>query len=276
MPKSRLRQLLKLVRVFGMAAGIRLWLGLCMQQIVPGSQPLALVLPGLRAPVSLRRPDLEILWQIMIMQENDFSSLPQAARVNEIHNRILAEGKKPVIVDCGGHIGLSALWFASRFPDALIYSVEPDSANFKLLQKNVAAYPNITPVNGGIWNESCRLEVTNPGSGSASFRVREMAECGAAGQSTGLRGYSIEEIAAQGKGSELFLVKMDIEGAESQVFKEPTEWLKTVSVLIIELHDWLMPGQGTSRNLLRRLGEHEFDVVLRGENLILFQSAGLP
>jgi len=42
-------------------------------------------------------------------------------------------------------------------------------------------------------------------------------------------------------------------------------------VMIIELHDWLMPGQGTSRNFFKRLAENNFDVVLQGENLLLFQ-----
>jgi len=32
-----------------------------------------------------------------------------------------------------------------------------------------------------------------------------------------------------------------------------------------------MPGQGTSRNVFKRLGENNLDVVLQGENLLLFQ-----
>jgi hypothetical protein len=69
----------------------------------------------------------------------------------------------------------------------------------------------------------------------------------------------------------LLLVKIDIEGAESAVFAEPSEWLTSTAVLIIELHDWLFPWKGTSRNFFKRLGERNFDVVIRGENLLLFQ-----
>jgi hypothetical protein len=69
----------------------------------------------------------------------------------------------------------------------------------------------------------------------------------------------------------LILVKIDIEGAESEVFEAPAAWLASTTMLIIELHDWLLPGQGTSKNFLRRIVEHNFDVVLQGENLILFQ-----
>ena len=270
MPKSRLRQLLKFVRVFGIGAGIRLWLSLLLQQLGSGSALLAVRIPGLAASIHMRRQDLEIFWQIMVMQENDFQALPQARRATDAYKDIVSELKKPVIVDCGGHVGLSALWFASRFPEALVYSVEPDPSNFELLQQNTRSYPNIVAINGGIWSRTCRLEISNPGSGSASFRLQEVEE--GDGSLNVLRGYAIGDIANREKANRLFLVKMDIEGAESEVFKSSAEWMKSVAVLIVELHDWLMPGQGTSRNLLARVAEDHFDVLLRGENLLLFRT----
>ncbi len=264
MPKSRLRQLLKFMRVFGIAGGIRLWFALLLQY---NSKLLKLPVPGLAAPIHLRPTDLPIFWQILVMQENDFDSLPQASRVKEAYKAILSEGHKPVIVDCGGHIGTSAIWFASRFPEAVVYSIEPNDSNFSLLQKNTAAYKNVSALNGGIWNRTCCLEIENPLAGSASFRLREVPV-----DTPGLlRGYSIDELAHCDPANHLFLVKMDIEGAEAQVFQGPAEWLESTTVLIIELHDWLMPGQGTSRNFFKRLAEHSFDVILRGENLLLFR-----
>src|SRR5947207_461149 len=108
MPKSRLRQLLKFIRVFGITGGIRLWFSLLIQS---NAGSLVLRVPGMASPINLRQRDLPIFWQILVMQENDFQSLPQAARMAEIYKRILAEGKRPLIVDCGGHIGLSSVWF---------------------------------------------------------------------------------------------------------------------------------------------------------------------
>jgi FkbM family methyltransferase len=269
MPKSRLRQLLKFIRVFGVWGGTRLWFSLLAQSSF-SSASLDLNVPGLAGPIHLRQRDLPIFWQIMVMQENDFQSLPQVSRVTDVYQRILSEGNRPVIVDCGGHIGLSAVWFASHFPEATIYCVEPDSSNFKFLQQNTKAYPNVTLLNGGIWSQSCHLEISNPLSGSASFRLREVFDV-TPEQSGLLRAYTIGEIAGRDDVNRLFLVKIDIEGAESEVFKGPTDWLESTTVLIIELHDWLLPGEGTSRSFFQRLGENQFDVILRGENLILFR-----
>ena len=270
MPKSRLRQLLKFIRVFGMTGGIRIWLSLVVQTDFQ-SGPIRLQLPGLAAPIQLRKQDLPIFWQIMVMKENDFHSLPQASRADDTYRKILSEGNRPIIVDCGGHIGLSAVWFASRFPEATLYCIEPDKSNFKLLQQNTAPYPNVTCLNGGVWNKPCHLEIMNPLSGSASFQLRELSERESSERPNVLRAYTIPEVLQFDKRNHLFLVKMDIEGAESQVFVDPAPWLAATAVMIIELHDWLMPGQGTSRNFFRRLSENSLDVILQGENLLLFQ-----
>jgi FkbM family methyltransferase len=270
MPASRLRQLLKFIRVFGVTDGTRLWINLLLQT-ASSTELLELSVPGLTAPIHLRRRDLPIFWQILVRQENDFQSLPQAGRMKEIYRRTLSDGEKPLIVDCGGHIGLSTVWFASRFPEAVIYCIEPDTSNFKLLQRNTSPYPNVTPLPGGIWNRACNLEIANPNSGSASFQLREVDGLLESEQPNLLRAYTIEEIIRKDEGNHLFLVKIDIEGAESVVFQDHAEWLKAARVLIIELHDWLLPGQGTSKNFFKRLGENDFDVVIRGENLLLFQ-----
>ena len=223
----------------------------------------------------MRQQDLPIFWQILVMKENDFQSLPQAKRVSDTYKKILSEGNQPIIVDCGGHIGLSSVWFASRYPKAALYCIEPDKSNFALLQQNTAAYPNVTCLNGGVWNKPCHLEILNPLSGSASFRLQE-ASAPSDSSSVLLRGYTVLEILQREEKNRLFLVKMDIEGGEAQVFQESSEWLKSTAVMIIELHDWLMPGQGTSRNFFKRLAENNFDVVLRGENLLLFQVPDQP
>lgn len=269
MPTSRLRQLLKFMRVFGIAGGIRLWCALHFQ-LMRGANPLHLHVPGMRAPIQLRPRDLPIFWQIMVMRENDFDALPQAASVQARYKQIQSQGFRPVVVDCGGHVGLSAVWFASRFPEATVYSIEPDSSNYAMLRKNTEPYPNVIALNGGIWGKPCSLEISNPNSGSASFRLRE--DAGATGTHS-LRGYTVDEILAMDPQNRAVLVKVDIEGAEADLFREPADWFESTFMVVIELHDWLMPGQGTSRNFFRRLGETSFEVVLSGENLLLFRAA---
>ena len=271
MPPSRLRQLLKFLRVFGWGGGLRLWCSLLRQSATHAGE-LKLQVPGIPGPLHLRPRDLPIFWQIMVMQENDFSALPQARQLFEAYKKIEASGQKPIIVDCGGHVGLSAAWFASRFPQATVYSIEPDAANFRLLTENARAFANITPLHGGIWSRPCHLEVLNPESGSASFRLQEVAATPSV-PPAGLRAYTVDEVLAREENSGLLLVKIDVEGAELEVFRYTAPWMDAVTAIVIELHDWLLPGEGTSKNLFKRLAEHSFDVVLRGENLLLFKAS---
>lgn len=274
MPSSLLRQLLKFIRVFGLLNGGRLWADLTWQ-LRRRQGLLTLKVPGLAGPLHLRNRDLPIFWQIMVMRENDFGPIPQATRIQESYKGILAAGNRPVVMDCGGHVGLSALWFASRFPEAQVYSIEPDAANFELLQTNARAYSQIVPLRGGVWSRSCDLEIRNPNSGSASFQLQEVhASVSGTGSASGpgvLRGYTIDEVFRSEAQNRLFLVKIDVEGAEAELFQGPTQWMDDTTTVVIELHDWLLPGQGTSRSFFKRLSEHSFDVVLRGENLLLFR-----
>lgn len=271
MPPSRLRQLLKFIRVFGLGGGLRLWWTL-LRHAGASTGVLQLPVPGLAAPLQVRPRDLPIFWQIWVMRENDFASLPQAAGVKSAYQQILDAGQTPIIVDCGGHVGLSAIWFASQFPQASVYSIEPSDANFAMLQANAQAYSRITPLKGGVWSRSCHLEISNPDAGNASFRLQEVLglEEGADAPNL-LRAYTIDEISSLSRKGRLLLVKIDVEGAESEVFRDPGPWLGKVPAIVIELHDWLLPGQGTSTNFFKRISDYPFDVVLQGENLLLFQ-----
>jgi hypothetical protein len=51
------------------------------------------------------------------------------------------------IIDAGGYIGTAAIAFAEVFPNARIVTLEPAIGNFRVLQRNVASYPNIIPLN---------------------------------------------------------------------------------------------------------------------------------
>ena len=63
------------------------------------------------------------------------------------------------------------------------------------------------------------------------------------------------------------LVKVDIEGAESDLFADNTEWVARTPLLIIELHDWLMPKGRTSQSFLQCIAKHDRDIVYRGEDI---------
>src|SRR5262249_17334544 len=67
-----------------------------------------------------------------------------------IPRAILPTEKVRVVLDCGGNIGITALYFAARYPAANIFSIEPDEANFELLKRNTEAEPRIIAIRGAI------------------------------------------------------------------------------------------------------------------------------
>jgi len=66
------------------------------------------------------------------------------------------------------------------------------------------------------------------------------------------------------------IFKIDIEGGEDNLFSADTSWMGRFPLIIIELHDWMLPFSGNSRNFIRAVAQGEFDMVYKGENIFLF------
>ena len=63
------------------------------------------------------------------------------------------------------------------------------------------------------------------------------------------------------------ILKIDIEGAEREVFRDPTLWIDKVDALIVELHERMKPG--CNRSFYKSTND-EFDHEwIQGENVYL-------
>src|SRR5438477_11598669 len=82
-----------------------------------------------------------------------------------------------LIIDCGANVGYSSAYFLSRFPDAKLIAVEPDSGNFQMLQRNLAPYGDrVRLVQSGVWSHSCGLVISEERFGDGgewAIQVRE-------------------------------------------------------------------------------------------------------
>lgn len=56
----------------------------------------------------------------------------------------------PIVVDAGAHIGVDSEYFANKFPQGLIFSVEPVSEIFQSLNKRMKGYRNSVLVQVGL------------------------------------------------------------------------------------------------------------------------------
>lgn len=121
-----------------------------------------------------------------------------------------------VVVDIGGNIGVSALFFLTRRPDSRVYVYEPVAANLRTLRTNLGPFPDrceILPVAVGVTGGPAEFLIEPVGrysglrdftGGDYDFTVVTV-DCVAIGEA--LRGI----VAAEGG---IDLVKIDTEGSE--------------------------------------------------------------
>lgn len=215
-------------------------------------------------PVHLRyrETDAAVLRQVFSRREYNLSRFPQRHRIQAAYERMLGEGKTPLIIDAGANIGLAAIWFAKQYPEARIVSIEPDPGNLDICRANVAPFANITLVEGAIGARAGRVDLVNP-KGRADGVRTERGENGA------VQIYSIADLRARGgENTELLLVKVDIEGFESDLFSDNVDWLDDTTALIVEPHDWMLPGQHSSRTLQKAMFARDFEMLIHRESLL--------
>lgn len=179
--------------------------------------------------------------------------------------------KPRLIIDAGANVGFATLYLARRFPDAQIIALEPEDRNFDLLLANTRALPNVKAIKAALWPRECGLRIVNLGSEPWAFRVEEVETPDAP-----IQGTTVEALLALAGAQEVDLLKIDIEGAETEVFGEGCHrWLGGVSAIVIELHDWFRPGCAAA--FYRAVSQYAFVQYQRGENtLVLKEPTRVP
>ncbi|MEQ1751190.1 MAG: FkbM family methyltransferase [Prosthecobacter sp.] len=190
-----------------------------------GSNVLAFP-PGSRLSLELVAGAIDIgTWDEVFITEDwrigSFSSMPQA----------------PVIVDVGANIGLTAAYFSEHFPDAKIIAIEPENSNFDRLCRNTGKYKNITAIKAALWHRDAPVNLANPNDTSVSFCCVDTDD--SIGQ---IQGITVPELMRRCGLSEIDFLKLDIEGAELELFKGDTTWLPAVRLIGIEFHERKAPG----------------------------------
>jgi FkbM family methyltransferase len=138
-------------------------------------------------------------------------------------------------VDAGAHIGMASVLFALKYPTARIIAIEPEPSNFAALVRNTAPYKTITPIQAALWREDG--EVTLGASNAHPKGAFQIVENG----HQQVRAITMDTVMRETGIHSIDLLKVDIEGAEIEVFESCT-WISNVRVIAIELHDRVRPG----------------------------------
>jgi len=134
------------------------------------------------------------------------------------------------VIDAGANAGFSAVFFACRFPQARIIAVEPQGENFRLLQRNVASYPNVTPVEAAVWSHDTVLALANPADRVDSYRYAPAAD----GES--VQALGVQSLLNRFGIDTVDVLKVDVEGAEAELFADRPSWVHCVRMFVVELH----------------------------------------
>jgi FkbM family methyltransferase len=213
--------------------------------------------------------DESVIRQILLQLDYDVSRLSRAADLHAAYNRILATGHVPLIIDAGANIGASTLYLADSWAEARVIAIEPDGANLELLCSNTSGLPQVTCLRAALAARSGEMLLVDPGQGHWGLRALPTDKVlGGAIVRERIPALGMQDLLQQySSPCSPFLCKIDIEGGEQDLFSDITGWIDSFPLLVIELHDWLLPGQSTSHHFLREIAMRNRDFVYRGENI---------
>ncbi len=171
------------------------------------------------------------------------------------------------IIDAGANIGLAAIYFSNLYPNAKILCLEPDTENFKLLEKNTSNYLNIITINAALWHRVEMLNISNKLEKSAGY----IMEAGKNNSADQIKSKTVIELIQEYKIDKISLFKIDIEGSEKELFEFGAEaWLPKCDTIITELHDWLK--KGTSQVFFKTMSQYDWLTYVKGENIICIKN----
>jgi FkbM family methyltransferase len=174
-----------------------------------------------------------------------FGSGPLALRSHttdiSVLNEILVSGgydallRHPVrdprlIVDLGANTGLVDRWLLERYPGSKIVAVEPEPGNYACLVENVAGLA-VKTVPAAIGAQE-RMILLHTSSGEHGFTMVGEPALGSRAVEV-----PVVTMASILDGAEVIdLLKVDIEGAEEELFADCASWIGKVQMLLVECH----------------------------------------
>lgn len=131
------------------------------------------------------------------------------------------------MIDAGAYIGDTASYFLSRFPELKVVALEPNPPSYEMAKQNLKPYgERAILLKKGLFSNEEILHFSGGGTGASIGNAGFEIHCTTV--LSLLNMYSIPR---------LDILKMDIEGAEENVFaSNPEAWLKRIDLLILEIH----------------------------------------
>lgn len=213
--------------------------------------------------------DLITIHEIFSEESYNLKKFEIWKRISNKYNSYLKGNLRPIIIDCGSNIGSSSEYFRRIYKNAEIVMIEPDKNNLEFSKKNISINEKFL-INKAISSEEKILKFSNKSEDNRAFKITDDGN------------FDVESLSVQsvlkifGNDSKPFLIKIDIEGFEKNLFEKNYQWIKFFDVIMIELHDWMLPNKNNSGSFLKAVNEIssdiKFDFLISDENLILIKN----
>lgn len=250
------------IDTFGFVNGNKMFLALSERvlNVSRKKTPITVRVPRLGgASIVLRRNSTDlILAYSLFMKDGEYDFLFQKPYVDILQNA-------KVVFDVGANIGLFSLICNSINPNTKFICIEPENNNYNILKKNMQSINSVC-MKKGLWNKETSLKVVPRNTGEWGYIVEEVSD----GNENTIEAISIYDILNANTIEVIDILKIDIEGAEFQVFDHTSEmWIDRVNCLIIEFHDRIR--NGCSERVISRMIKHGFKYEVYGENYVFLR-----
>jgi FkbM family methyltransferase len=220
---------------------------------------------GRALAVRLRRPVLRIALR---PAGSDLATFDEVIREEVYRKACEAAGAAQQVIDLGANIGLASIYFLTWWDEARVLSVEPHAGNAEILVENLRPWiesGRCNVVEAAVWNADGPLEpVVDASALNDAFRVQAPSP-GTAGSITGLSMRALIEMTGS---PNVDLLKVDIEGAESELLSGDLSWLRSVRCLAIEFHRDLRAETGFDQ----LVQEYGFQIVAEDDHTVVARS----
>jgi FkbM family methyltransferase len=214
--------------------------------------------------------DLITIYEIFSEENYNLRKFEIWKSISKVLHSYEKENVKPLIIDCGSNIGSSSEYFKRCYRNGQIIMIEPDINNFKFSKKNTSIEERFL-INNAISSDEKSLKFSNLSEDNRAYRIMDDGNID-------IKSTTVENILKiTGNGFKPFLIKIDIEGFEKDLFLKNYQWIVFFDVIMIELHDWMLPNKNNSYNFINAINEIcnenlRFDFLISGENLILVKN----
>lgn len=189
---------------------------------------------------------------------------------NELFKVSCDLGINPTIIDGGANIGGTSLYYASKFPNAVIFAFEPSESNAALLRKNAAGIRNIKIEQKALWDESKNLTF-NVSECSRYHSAFKRSECGGVVE---VRAVCLRDWIEENKLSKIDVLKLNVEGAELKAIRGLGDKIAEVRVIVGEFHPEFVDKEELTEEL-RRNGFKIIRFERTGKTVSIFESHNL-